>query len=105
VDKLKDARVFSTLGLKNGILLRKSGRRESEIHCVYNESQYRFLKAPFGLSNSSPVFQRFINQIFRPLINIGIMTRYLDDIIILAADFTQAVDRLETVLILASEYK
>jgi len=48
---------------------------------------------------------RFVNQIFRSLVNIGIMTLYLDDIVILTADFTQAVDRLETVLILASEYR
>jgi len=32
------------------------------------------------------------------------MTLYLDDIVILAADLAQAVDRLETVLVLAGEY-
>jgi len=32
------------------------------------------------------------------------MTLYLNDIVILTADFTQTMDRLKTVLILASEY-
>jgi len=105
IDKLKDARIFSTLDLKNGFFhveVEEKSRKYTAF--ITHEGQYWFLKAPFGLSNSPPVFQRFVNQIFRPLVNTGIMTLYLDDIVILAADLAQAVDRLETVLVLASEY-
>lgn len=104
IDKLKDARVFSTLDLKNGffhIEVDEESRKYTAF--VTHEGQYQFLKAPFGLSNSPPVFQRYINQIFRSLVNTGIMTLYLDDVIILATDFEQAINRL-AVLVVASEY-
>lgn len=105
IDKLKDARVFSTLDLKNGFFhveVDEESRKYTAF--VTHEGQYQFLRAPFGLSNSPPVFQRYINQIFRPLVNTGIMTLYLDDVIILATDFEQAINRLEAVLVVASEY-
>lgn len=105
IDKLKDARVFSTLDLRNGFFhVEVDYESRKYTAFITHEGQYQFLRAPFGLSNSPPVFQRFVNYIFRPLINTGIMTLYLDDVIILAIDFEQAVERLETVLRVASEY-
>lgn len=65
IDKLKDARIFSTIDLKNGFFhvdMDKESRKYTAF--VTHEGQYQFLKAPFGLSNSPPVFQRFINYIF-----------------------------------------
>lgn len=105
VDKLKGALLFSKLDLKNGFFhveVDEESRKYTAF--ITHEGQYQFLKAPFGLSNSPPVFQRFISQVFRPLVNDGIMTLYLDDIIIFAANFRQAADRLEAVLITARDY-
>ena len=56
------------------------------------------------MCNSPPVFQRFINQIFRPLINEGILLLYLDDLIIIAPDVEEGIRRLRQVLRVASDY-
>ncbi|GBO13085.1 Retrovirus-related Pol polyprotein from transposon 297 [Araneus ventricosus] len=71
---------------------------------VTHEGQYQFIKVPFGLCNSPAVFQRYINTIFRPLINDGIVLPYLDDIIILSSSFEEGIERVERVLSIASEY-
>ena len=63
-----------------------------------------FLKVPFGLCNSPPVFQRFINHIFRTLINEGIVLLYLDDLIVIATDVEEDIKRLRGVLQVASDY-
>ncbi|GBM10006.1 Transposon Tf2-11 polyprotein [Araneus ventricosus] len=47
---------------------------------------------------------RYINTIFRPLINDGIVLPYLDDIIILSSSFEEGIERVERVLSIASEY-
>ncbi|XP_043462406.1 uncharacterized protein LOC122498643 [Leptopilina heterotoma] len=54
--------------------------------------------------NSPAVFQRFVNEIFRPLVKEEILQIYFDDIIILASTEDEAVERLETVMQHASEY-
>lgn len=43
---------------------------------------------------SSPVFQRFINHVFRPLVNDGILLIYLDDLIIVASNVEEGIRRL-----------
>ncbi|GBM55523.1 Retrovirus-related Pol polyprotein from transposon 297 [Araneus ventricosus] len=60
---------------------------------------------PLNLSLSGfAVFQRYINTIFRPLINDGIVRPYLDDIIILSSSFEEEIERVEGVLSIASKY-
>lgn len=59
IDKLKNARVFNTLDLTNGFFYVEVD--EGSQKCTAfgtHKSQYQFLKAPFDLSNSSPVFQK-----------------------------------------------
>lgn len=48
---------------------------------IIPEGQYEFLRIPFGLCNSPAVFQKFINAIFKDLINNGTMLTYMDDLI------------------------
>lgn len=74
IDKLAEARVFSTIDLRNGFFhVDVEERSRKYTAFVTQRGQYQFLKVPFGLCNSPPVFQRFINHIFRPLINEGIL--------------------------------
>ncbi|GBN95717.1 Retrovirus-related Pol polyprotein from transposon 297 [Araneus ventricosus] len=105
LDRLQGSRVFSTIDLKNAFFhvdINKGSRKYTSF--VTHEGQYQFLKVPFGLCNSPAVFQRHINTIFRPLINDGIVLPYLDDIIILSSSFEEGIERLESVLSIASEY-
>ncbi|KAK9680349.1 Reverse transcriptase (RNA-dependent DNA polymerase) [Popillia japonica] len=71
---------------------------------VTHNSQYQFLKVPFGFCNSPSVFQRFINTIFSDMARKGIALPYMDDLIILAKDEDEAVKRLQTVLERSRDY-
>ncbi|GBN16861.1 Retrovirus-related Pol polyprotein from transposon 297 [Araneus ventricosus] len=105
LDRLQGSRVFSTIDLKNAFFhvdVNKDSRKYTSF--VTHEGQYQFLKVPFGLCNSPAVFQRYINTIFRPLINDGIVLPYLDDIIILSSSIEEGIERVERVLSIASEY-
>ncbi|GBM77993.1 Retrovirus-related Pol polyprotein from transposon 297 [Araneus ventricosus] len=105
LDRLQVSLVFSTIDLKNAFFhvdVNKDSRKYTSF--VTHEGQYQFLKVPFGLCNSPAVFQRYINTIFRPLINDGIVLPYLDDIIILSSSFEEGIERIERVLSIASEY-
>lgn len=44
--------------------------------------QYEYLKMPFGLKNGPAVFQRFVTNIFRDMIEEGEIIIYIDDILI-----------------------
>ncbi|GBM30208.1 Retrovirus-related Pol polyprotein from transposon 297 [Araneus ventricosus] len=99
LDRLQGSHVFSTIDLKNAFFhvdVNKDSRKYTSF--VTHEGQYQFLKVLFGLCNSPAVFQRYINTIFRPLINDGIVLPYLDDIIILSSSFEEGIELVERVL-------
>ncbi|KAL7295839.1 hypothetical protein TKK_0010886 [Trichogramma kaykai] len=64
--------------------------------------QFIPMKALFGFCNSPPVFQHYIRQLFQPLIEKGVIVTYMDDIFIKASNESEAFQRLQTVLELAS---
>ena len=68
------------------------------------DGHYEFLRVPFGLCNSSVVFQRSIRAIFRTLIANGTVLTYLDDLIIPARSEDENVEKLAQVLNLASNH-
>ncbi|GBM70489.1 Retrovirus-related Pol polyprotein from transposon 297 [Araneus ventricosus] len=105
LDRLIGSRVFSTIDLKNAFFhvdVNKDSRKYTSF--VTHEGQYQFFKVPFVFCNPPAVFQRYINTIFRPLINDGVVLPYLDDIIILSSSFEEGIERVERVLSIASEY-
>ncbi|GFY45521.1 retrovirus-related Pol polyprotein from transposon 297 [Trichonephila inaurata madagascariensis] len=59
---------------------------------------------PFGLSTCPSTLQRFINTVFRDLIVQGIVLPYMDDIVILAKNESEAINRLKKVLKVSSDY-
>lgn len=102
LDKLSGMKVFSIIDLKNEIFhVAVSPDSRKYTAFVTTNGQYWFLKTPKGLSTASSVFQRYINVIFRPLVQQGIALVYMDDIIILARD---ELDRLKITLKVTSEY-
>lgn len=56
------------------------------------------------MTNSPSNFCRFVRHIFKKLIAEGIVTTYMDDIIIIANNETEALERLKIVLELAASY-
>ncbi|GFW38561.1 transposon Tf2-9 polyprotein [Trichonephila clavipes] len=59
---------------------------------------------PFGLSTCPSTFMRYINAIFRHLISKSIVPPYMDDVVIPAANESQALEYLKTVLQVACDY-
>jgi len=105
LDKLRRTKVFSILDLKSGFFhvpVAPDSRKYTAF--VTSSGQYWFLKTPMGLSIAPPVFQRYINTAFRQLVQQGTILVYMDDIIILALDENEALERLQIVLKTASEY-
>jgi len=69
LDLLQGAKYFSTLDLKNGffhVFIDEQSRKLTAF--IIPDEYYEFLYIPFGLYNSSVIFQRFINIVFRDLI-------------------------------------
>lgn len=103
LDALQNAKVFSTIDLKNGFFhVPVNEERRKYLSFVTHNGQYTFLKTPFGCCNSPRVFQRYINFVLRDLINKKIVAVYVDDIIILAKDVDEAIERLKMVLDVAA---
>ncbi|GFU07266.1 transposon Tf2-6 polyprotein [Trichonephila clavipes] len=59
---------------------------------------------PFGLSTCPSTFMRYINAIFRHLISKSIVLPYMDDVVIPAANESQALEYLKIVLQVACDY-
>lgn len=105
LDQLQTGRVFSKLDLKNGyfhVPVNEKSRKYTSF--VTPTGQYEFNKAPFGLCTSPAVFCRFINSIFRELIAKGIVFTYMDDVITVARNEKEAIDRLKMVLKVAASF-
>lgn len=105
LDRLQDARVFSTFYLKDGFFhvpIEENSVKYTAF--VVPDGQYEFLKVPFGLCNSLAVFQRHVRAVFRSLIASGTVLAYLDDLIIPAKCELEAFDKLKVVLKVASDY-
>lgn len=60
--------------------------------------QYEYVVMPFGLKNSPAVFQRFINEIFRNIIDDMKIVIYMNDILIAAETIDEHIDLLFVVL-------
>lgn len=69
---------------------------------VTTEGQYEYLTMPFGLKNAPSVFQRALIQALGELVNMYVVV-YMDDVLIVASNEEQALDRLQVVLKVLSE--
>ena len=98
IESLHKAKIFSTLDLKNGFFhvdIEEDSVKYTSF--VSPDGQYEFLKAPFGLSNSPAVFQRYVNTVFKQLIRDKIVWIYVDDIIVPAETVDENLWKLKLV--------
>lgn len=74
---------FSILDLKNGFhQLHMDDESIKYTSFVTPSGQYEYVRMPFGLKNGPAVFQRFMTNIFRDMIDAGEIIIYMDDILI-----------------------
>ncbi|GFV77912.1 hypothetical protein TNCV_661 [Trichonephila clavipes] len=105
LDCLQNAKIFTTLDLKNGFFhVAVNERSRKFTSFVTHNGQYQFRRMPFGLSTSPSTFMRYINAIFRHLISKSIVLPYMDDIGFPAANESQALEYLKIVLQVACDY-
>ncbi|GFV46718.1 hypothetical protein TNCV_1881771 [Trichonephila clavipes] len=99
LDCLQNAKIFTTLDLKNGFFHVAVNERSSKFtRFVTHNGQYQFRRMPFGLSTCPSNFMRYINAIFRHLISKSIVLPYMDDVVIPAANESEALEYLKIVL-------
>lgn len=96
---LCNKRYFSLLDLKaafHQILMHLDSCKYTSF--VTPMGQYEFLRMPYGLKNSPAVFQRFIHEVFRDLIDACLIVIYLDDILVGGATLEEHNELLRIVL-------
>ncbi|GFX71369.1 retrovirus-related Pol polyprotein from transposon 297 [Trichonephila clavipes] len=105
LDCLQNAKIFTTLDLKNGffhVVVNERSRKFTSF--VTHNGQYQFRRMSFGLSTCPSTFMRYINAIFQHLMLKSIVFPYMDDVVIPAANESQALEYLKIVLEVADDY-
>ncbi|GFY20717.1 retrovirus-related Pol polyprotein from transposon 297 [Trichonephila clavipes] len=105
LDCLQNAKIFTTLDLKNGffhVAVNEMSRKFTSFFT--HNAQYQFRRMPFGLSTCPSTFMRYINAIFRYLISKSSVLPYMDDVVNPAANKSQALEYLKIVLQVACDY-
>ncbi|CUA70042.1 Transposon Tf2-12 polyprotein [Rhizoctonia solani] len=98
VEKLRGSTVFSTLDLKSGynlVHIRKGDKWKTAFKTKYGLFEYRVM--PFGLCNAPAVFQHFMNDVFRDILDVYVVV-YLDDILIFSKSQEEHVKHVQEVL-------
>lgn len=103
VEALEGKHYFTSLDLKEGF--HQVGVHEDSIKYtvfIMPFGQFEYVKMPFGLKNASARFQRYINDVFEPLIRDGLILVYIDDFLIATEtveEHMEALDRVFEVLV------
>jgi RNase H-like domain found in reverse transcriptase/Reverse transcriptase (RNA-dependent DNA polymerase)/Integrase zinc binding domain/Chromo (CHRromatin Organisation MOdifier) domain/Integrase core domain len=97
-DRLRTARVFTKLDLKDGFnLLRIAQGDEWKTAFRTRYGLYQYNVMPFGLCNAPSSFQAMINEVLHDLLDQGVIA-YIDDILIYSENMRQHVDLVQQVL-------
>ena len=81
-DRFRRAKIFTKLDLKSGynlIWIKEGEEWKTAFRTRYGLFEYKVM--PFGLANAPATFQNMMNEIFRDMIDVGVVI-YLDDILI-----------------------
>ncbi|KAG1925560.1 retrotransposable element [Pimephales promelas] len=96
LEQLRNAKYFSKLDLRNAYnLIRIRDGDEWKTAFSTSTGHYEYLVMPFGLSNSPSVFQAFINDVFRDMLNRWVIV-YIDDILIYSNTYEEHVQHTTT---------
>lgn len=97
LDKLTNAKIFSTLDLCSGYWHIKLEDKEAEkLAFTSNYGLFQFNRLPFGYKNSPAIFQRAIRQILHKY-QINFALNYFDDIIVFSNSLEEHVQHLKII--------
>jgi hypothetical protein len=94
IDRLADAVIYTKLDLKNAyyrIRIKLGNEWKTAFRTRYGFFKYIIIL--FGLTNAPAIFQIYINEIFKGLLNI-ICVIYMDDICIYSSKFEKYTDHV-----------
>ncbi|KAG9103322.1 hypothetical protein FRC07_010025, partial [Ceratobasidium sp. 392] len=98
VEKLRGAKVFTTLDLKWGYnLVRIKEGDEWKTAFKTKYGLFEYLVMPFGLRNAPAAFQHFMNKILRDILDVYVIV-YLDNILIFSANKKDHLGHIKEVL-------
>jgi hypothetical protein len=83
IHRLKDARYFTKLDVRwgyNNVRIQEGDKWKAALHT--NRGLFEPLVMYFGLTNSPATFQTMMNEMFQDLITEGVVSMYLDNILI-----------------------
>src|SRR6202047_2226199 len=98
IEKLKTAKLFTKLDLRwgyNNVHMKEGEEYKTAFRTKYGH--FKYLVMPFGLTNTPAAFQRFMNNIFRDLLDITVIV-YLGDILIFSENPDQHGKHMKEVL-------
>ncbi|KAG1926575.1 retrotransposable element [Pimephales promelas] len=98
LEQLREATIYTKLDLRSAYnLIRIKEGDEWKTVFFTTRGHYEYLVIPYGLANSPAVFQSFINEIFRDLLNQCVIA-YIDDILIYSKNEDEHINHVKTVL-------
>src|ERR1700720_3394628 len=90
VDRLSGAKVFTKMDVRwgyNNICIKEGDKWKAAFRT--NVGLFEPTVMFFGLTNSPAPFQNFMNHIFKPLVDQGVVAVYMDDILIFTTTHSQ----------------
>ncbi len=98
LEQLRTAKYFTKLDLRNAYNLIRIREGDEWKTAFYTTSgHYEYIVMPFGLVNSPSVFQAFVNDVFRDMLNRWVIV-YIDDILIYSDSYEDHVKQVRSVL-------
>uniref|UniRef100_A0A8C5WGQ2 ribonuclease H n=1 Tax=Leptobrachium leishanense TaxID=445787 RepID=A0A8C5WGQ2_9ANUR len=98
MDRLRSANIFTKLDLRGAYnLIRVKSGDEWKTAFRSRYGHYEYMVMPYGLCNAPATFQRFLNDVFRDILDSYIVI-YLDDILIYSQDLETHRKHVKTVL-------
>ncbi len=98
LEQLRSAKCFTKLDLRNAynlIRIREGDEWKTAFSTTSGHYEYRVM--PFGLVNSPSVFQAFINDVFRDMLNRWVIV-YMDDILVYSDSLEMHISHVRAVL-------
>ncbi len=98
LEQLRSAQLFTKLDLRcayNLIRIREGDEWKTAFSTTSGHYEYRVM--PFGLVNSPSVFQSFINDVFRDMLDHYVIV-YIDDILVYSETLQEHVQHVRSVL-------
>ena len=86
LDRLRAVQIFTKIDLRgayNLVRIAEGDKWKTAFHTRYGS--YEFQVMHYGLTNTPATFQRFMNEIFKDLLDVCVVV-YLDDILIYSED-------------------